>query len=122
MRYLGMRLFRYSDRCPLILHRMKAVEALDVPAMRPAGLDLDACIASGGMGLGSGEAIWIEWLIEADAARYLADIPLASDRPLTPAHDGWMCLRATFSYIGQWRWWILGFGDKAEVKKTGAPS
>ena len=117
-----MDLFRYSDPYLLVRHRMKAVEALDVPAVRPAGSDLDACIASEGMGFGGGEAIRIELLIEADAARYLADIPLASDHPLTPARDGWMCLRATFPYTGQWRWWILGFGDKAGVKKTGAPS
>ncbi len=115
--YLVATVFGHADPFLLVLHRMKRVECLEVPAIRPRGFDLDAYIASGGMGFGGGGTIRLELLLDSDAAPYLAETPLSTDQRLTPARDGRTRVRATLPETEQLRWWILGFGEKAEVLK-----
>ncbi|WP_298135495.1 WYL domain-containing protein [Acidiferrobacter sp.] len=113
--YLVCTFYGYQDPFLLVLHRMKAVEMLAAPVSRPAGFDIDAYIASGQMGFGNGKMVHLELLLEADAARHLAETPLSTNQRLTPMPDGRIRIQATLPETEQLRWWILGFGEKAEV-------
>ncbi|MDA8192088.1 MAG: WYL domain-containing protein, partial [Gammaproteobacteria bacterium] len=115
--YLVCTFFGYTDPFLLVLHRMKTVTALEVPVVRPPDFDLDAYIASGRMGFGEGKTIGLELWLEADAARHLTETPLSEDQRLTPTRDGRVRVNATVPETEQLRWWILGFGEKAEVIK-----
>ena len=115
--YLVCTFFGYTDPFLLVVHRMKTVTALEAPAIRPPGFDLDAYIASGRMGFGDGRIIRLEMLLHADAARHLTETPLSEDQRLTATPDGRVRVNATVPETEQLRWWILGFGEKAEVIK-----
>ncbi len=115
--YLVCTFFGYTDPFLLVLHRMKTVTALEASVVRPPDFDLDAYIASGRMGFGDGRIIRLELLLDADAARHLTETPLSEDQRLTPTPDGRVRVNATVPETEQLRWWILGFGEKAEVIK-----
>ena len=115
--YLVCTFFGYTDPFLLVLHRMKTVTALEASVVRPPDFDLDAYIASGRMGFGDGKTIRLELWLEADAARHLTETPLSEDQRLTPTRDGRVQVNATVPETEQLRWWILGFGEKAEVVK-----
>ncbi|MHB1512320.1 helix-turn-helix transcriptional regulator [Acidiferrobacter sp.] len=115
--YLVCTFFDYTDPLLLVLHRMKTVTALEAPAIRPHGFDLDTYIASGRMGFGDGKIIRLELWLDADAARHLTETPLSEDQRLTATPDGRVRVDATVPETEQLRWWILGFGEKAEVIK-----
>ena len=62
-----------------------------------------------------GGAIRLELLLDADAAKTLEETPLSADQSLALARDGRVRVRATLPETEQLRWWILGFGETAEV-------
>jgi predicted DNA-binding transcriptional regulator YafY len=54
--------------------------------------------------------------MEAPAAEHLHETPLSEDQVITrDKREGWVRISATVHDTSQLRWWVLGFGDQAEV-------
>ncbi len=113
--YLLCRLWDYEDVRQMALHRILEARALDAPALRPDGFDVDAYIASGEMQFVPGGEIRLEALFSQGAAFHLEERPLGRDQALTPQDDGWVRLSVTVRDSSELRWWLLGFGDQIEV-------
>lgn len=99
----------------LLLHRATAARALDAPAHRPPGFDLDAYLASGDLGFLLSEApIRLVARIRKDAARRLIEAPPGRDPEVRVADDH-VELHTTVPDNRPTRAWLLGFGPTLEV-------
>lgn len=112
--YLMATAFTYSDVRLYAVHRIRAIERLDTPALRPDGFDLDAYIRQGGANFGAGEEIRLRLRVDARLAAHLAEAPLAEDMRMTADGDGFL-VEATLPDTWQLRWWILSQAEQAEV-------
>ncbi len=96
---------------------MSAASLLDSPAQMPPSFDLNAYIddeAAFGYPVTSRE-VEIAVLFTLEAAAHLHERRLAEDQQLEVREDGLTLLRATVPDTQELRWWLLGFGDQAEV-------
>jgi predicted DNA-binding transcriptional regulator YafY len=101
----------------LVLHRMVAAQMLDEPARRPKGFNVDAYIASGAFGFGTGKSLKLEAVFERNAGQHLLHTPLAADQRIKVLSDSALQIKATVHDNPQLRWWLLAFGDQIEIKK-----
>lgn len=114
--YLAASLFDYDDPVLLALHRFEQCQSTDQPARNIPGFKLDDMVSRGGYEYPhSGQPVKLEVLFNTDAIAHLSETPLAKDQTITDATDGWHRLTATVADNPQLRWWLLGFGDQAEV-------
>jgi predicted DNA-binding transcriptional regulator YafY len=113
--YLVCTFFEYQDIRILALHRIQSAEVLTIASQRPDGFTLDHYITSGAFGFGGNESITLEVLFSQGAGDHLYETPISEDQKLTPNNDGKLKLRATVINTEQLRWWLLGFGENAEV-------
>ena len=113
--YLAATFYKYEDTRLLALHRIEQADILDAPVIRPKKFDIDRYIASGALGWGDGEMIRLEARFLADAAQHLYETPLSADQVIAPDGDSWVRLTSTVANTPQLSWWLLGFGDAAEV-------
>ena len=100
----------------LVLHRMLAAELLDEPRRVPDGFELEAYVRGSGFQYGAGEApVRLRVRFDRQAALQLHETPLSADQVLREPDADHIELEATV--VGDWqlRWWLLSFGDKAEV-------
>ena len=113
--YLVATLFDYTDLRLLALHRIRSAEALEKQSNRPEDFDIDRYIASGALGFGEGKTIRLEVIFNAAAAEHLHETPLSEDQKITPVDDGRVRVTATLVHTAQLEWWLMAFGDNAEV-------
>jgi len=115
MNYLVCTFSHYKDVRTLALHRFKSAEMLDEPCQRPDDFSLDKHIASGAFGFGGEEQIRLEVIFKKSAGNHLFDTPLSTDQKITVTDDEHLKVTATVINTEQLRWWLLGFGELAEV-------
>ncbi len=118
----------------LALHRFRTARVLDKAIVKPIGVDLSEFWQSKPFDYPTGGKIDLDVLFDAGVAKHLRETPLgpaaASRQPVakhlreTPLGPGQsLCkhpggrtrLRINIESTSQLRWWLLGFGNYAEV-------
>jgi predicted DNA-binding transcriptional regulator YafY len=108
----------YEDKLrQFLMHRIVSAEILDTPSTFPDGFNLDNYILTGGMTYATGHSIPLCFALHEYAARQLRDCPLSSDQHITEPDEGeeYVTIKATVQDSRELRWWLLSFGDEAEV-------
>lgn len=106
----------YDDPRQFALHRVRQARMLDEPSRRPRGFDLQTYANSGAFGFMDNGPIKLVLRMEAPAAEHLHETPLSEDQVITnDAHKGWVRITGTVHDTSQLRWWLLAFGEQAEV-------
>lgn len=115
--YLYARLFDYPDARSLAMHRIEEAEQLDEPVIYPDGFDLDECVKRGVWGFGGEQQCELVIRFYERKGEHLYETPLTSNQRLQVEDEaaGILTVYATVPDTPQLRWWILGFGDCAEV-------
>lgn len=115
--YLVATCREYTDIRLLALHRFKAATLLDTPVITPDKFDLQEFIEAGGLGFSHnlGRMISLRVLFTRGAAMHLRESPLTSKQIMIDQPDGRVLVEAEIADTDQLRWWLLGFGDQAEV-------
>lgn len=115
--YLVATCREYSDIRLFALHRFSAASLLDKPVTIPEGFALQAYIEAGGLGFAHnlGRTIPLRVLFTRGAAAHLRESPLAKKQTMIDQPDGRVLIEAEVTDTAQLRWWLLGFGDQAEV-------
>lgn len=82
----------------------------------PHDFSLDVYLASQPLGFArnEGEPLHIMVRFDRNAAAHLRETPLSLDQTVTEEGET-LLVRGTVSDTEQLRWWLLGFGDRAEV-------
>jgi predicted DNA-binding transcriptional regulator YafY len=107
----------YPDVRHFVLHRMSAPKVLDAPCRRPPRFDLHTYVKQEQIfayPLSKGR-IRLKALFSAGSAVHLSERLLSKDQRLTAQKDGRVLLQATVLDTLELRWWLRGFGDKAEI-------
>jgi len=105
----------YSDVIQLALHRFDSAEVLPEPVSEPAGFDLDRYIEDGGFLYPHGSKIDLVVCFDAYTAQHLREAPLSARQTVSELPDGRVEIRARVLDSQHLQWWLMGFGDKAEV-------
>lgn len=112
--YLVATAFTYGDVRLYAVHRIRAINCLETPALRPEGFDLDTYIRQGGANFGAGAEIDLRLRVDSKLATYLAEAPLAEGMRLTADGESHL-VEAQLPDTWQLRWWILSQAEQAEV-------
>ncbi|MBT0664507.1 WYL domain-containing protein [Geobacter pelophilus] len=112
--YLIATLNEHDNPRLLLLHRFLAVTLTEIPATVPDGFDLNE-YTSRELSFPVGDNIKLKALFydETDIKR-LRETPIAVDQKIVERNEGWQ-LQATISDSYQLRWWLRGYGERAEV-------
>lgn len=113
--YLVCTFFDYQDIRILALNRIKLAEMLVASGQRPRGFKLDDYITAGAFGFGGSEPITLEVLFRQGAGNHLYETAISQNQKLTLDNNGNLKLTASVINTEQLRWWLLGFGENAEV-------
>jgi len=115
--YVVCTIWEYADARQLAMHRMKSVRLLDDEASVIDGFSLHKYIREeSGFGYPeSPNSIKLKVLFDEGAAWHLTERKLSGDQVLKKTVDGSYQLTATVADTSELRWWLLGFGDGAEV-------
>jgi predicted DNA-binding transcriptional regulator YafY len=114
--YLVCTIKSYSDIKLLVVHRIQSAKLSAHAAKAPTGFRLDAYIASGALGWNSeSQAIVLKVRFAADTAVHLRETPLSKDQVMLDESDGHVLVTASVQLTQQLVWWLLGFGDAAQV-------
>ncbi len=107
----------FSDPRQFALHRMLSAELLNTPATCPQGFNLDAYIRQGEMGFPSGDTLALQVAFTPAAAVQVRECPLSADQAVTEGEteEDDILITATVPDSMELRWWLLSFGDDAEV-------
>ena len=115
--YLYARLFDYPDARSLAMHRIEQAEQLDESVVYPDDFNLDECVNRGVWGFGGEQHCELAIRFYDRKGDHLYETPLAYNQRLEVDAEavGILTVRASEPDNPQLRWWILGFGDCAEV-------
>jgi predicted DNA-binding transcriptional regulator YafY len=114
--YLVCRHENDRDIKQFALHRFKKIELTENTRMVPAGFGIDDYISSGALGyLVSGRQIRLKVLFGSDVSIHISERKLDRYQSLSPQDDGRVLLKANVQDTMELRWWLLGFGENAEV-------
>ena len=115
--YLYARLFDYPNARSLAMHRIEKVLLLDEPAVYPDDFDLNECVNRGVWGFGGEQQCELAIRFYDRKGEHLYETPLTNNQQIQVDDEaaGILTVRATVPDTPQLRWWILGFGDCAEV-------
>lgn len=115
--YLVATCWDYTDVRLLALHRFTTAIPLEKPATVPDGFDLQGYIEAGGLSFAYhlGWTIPLRVLFSKGAATHLRETPLTIKQTMTDQSDGRVLVEAEVPDTDQLRWWLLGFGEQAEV-------
>lgn len=115
--YLICTMGNFTDLRQLAPHRMQSAELLDTPATCPEGFDLDAYIRQGEMGFPTGDTLALQVAFTPTAAVQVRECPLSVDQTVTEGEteEDDVLITATVLDSMELRWWLLSFGDEAEV-------
>ena len=99
----------------MALHRFSAVRQTEQKIRPPHNFDLDQFIESGALGFGDATVQAVHVRFYDGAGAHLEETPVQADQILKSRDDGEIDLRVTMPVTEQLKWWLLGFGDRAEV-------
>src|SRR5690606_41541504 len=101
----------------LALHRMSRAEVLELLAKAPPGFTLGAYIEEDRFAYPiDEEKIRLVAAFGEETAAHLYEREISADQRLERRdHD--VVLRATVPNTSELRWWLLGFGDRVEVRE-----
>ncbi|MBN2359774.1 MAG: WYL domain-containing protein [Deltaproteobacteria bacterium] len=106
----------HDEPIQMLLHRMQRARVLDQARELPRGVDLERYIAAGGFAYGAiGDPIRLRARFRRDAAEQLYETPLSRDQKISAPDAEHIVVEATVRNDWQLRWWLLSFGDQAEV-------
>ena len=98
------------------LHRIKRAEIIEKSIVKPNGFCIDDYINEGTFNFPiSNKTINLKVLFDKKTAFHLEETPLAKNQTLSTKKDGNILLEVKIQHTQQLLWWILSFGDKAEV-------
>ena len=112
--YLVATYYSYRDIRILALHRIQSAKQLESASSKPKGFCLHDYITQGAFGFASGGKIRLHVRFTSEAAMHLRETPLSPDQQMID-EEGHVRIEATVSDTSQLRWWLLAFGDQAEV-------
>jgi predicted DNA-binding transcriptional regulator YafY len=115
--YLVCTLWDYEDIRQLALHRVKVAALTDVKTVRPPNFDLDLYIERGEFQYPIGPMIELKVKFDRTAATHLYETPLSADQIIGDADDEHVVVTASVRNTAQLTWWLLAFGELAEVLK-----
>ena len=102
----------------LPLHRFKRVEENEEDSIEPKDFDMDNFIAKQSFGfLRTKDPINIEIIFDASAGFHLFETPLSENQKINDEKNNKLRVFATVADTEQLRWWLLSFGEHAEVIK-----
>ena len=115
--YLAVRLFDYEDVRTITLHRIERASMLETAVQPPKDFSLDRWLDDGAMGFGDGGSLKLVVELHDGAGHHLLESPLSDDQKIVSIDKeaGRLRITATVQDTEQLRWWLLGFGGKAEV-------
>jgi len=104
-----------DDITQMPLHRFKSVTVTDTPIRSAHEFNLDDYIASGAMGFLPTKAVKARIRFFGGAGSHLEETPLSPKQQLSSPRPGEHLLTITLPITEQFKWWLLAFGDHAEV-------
>lgn len=113
--YLVATMYDYTDIRLLAVHRIHSAQVLELPAKTPKKFDLAKYISQGAFGFYESGEIKLVVRFTTPAVEHLYETPLSLNQQIEPDLVDWVRLQATVPDTAQLRWWLLGFGDQAEV-------
>jgi len=114
--YMVSTLWKYEDIKQLVLHRIKKATISEKTKRSPKGFNLDEYIDSGEFGYKLNEKpIKLSVLFDRFTANHLIETRVSEDQIIKEHTDGRVLLTATVMDTYELRWWLMGFGDDAEI-------
>ena len=115
--YLYARLFDYPNAITLAMHRAERAAMRDQAVIPPPDFDLDNKVARGVWEFGGGETIALKIRFYDGAGEHLRETPLSTAQQIEPLpnYPETLDVAATVANTLQLKWWLLGFGERAEV-------
>jgi predicted DNA-binding transcriptional regulator YafY len=99
----------------MVLHRVRAIRALDRSATIPADFNLQTHLDSGGAAFRLGRKISLRLLMHRDAAITLHETPLSHDQKISDYDDDQERIEATVPDTLELRGWLASYGGRVEV-------
>lgn len=109
-----------QDVTLMALHRFSAVRQTEQNIRPPLNFDLDQFIKSGALGFGDASVQAVHARFYDGAGAHLEETPVHADQILKIRDDGGIDLLVSIPMTEQFKWWLLGFGDRVEVLAPGA--
>lgn len=113
--YLVAKFPWHADITLLALHRFKSVRVTDTAIQVPLDFDLDDLIAKGEFGFAPTKPQAVHIRFYDGAGAHLEETAVAIDQILKTASEGQIDLQVKIAVTEQFKWWVLAFGDRAEV-------
>ena len=108
--------FPWADNVTLMaLHRFSAIKPTDRKIRPRHDFDLDVFIESGALGFMPTGVQRVHTRFYDGAGAHLEETPVSDTQILKVRADGEMDLVVTIPVTEQFKWWLLGFGDRVEV-------
>ncbi len=104
-----------DDEALMALHRFSAVKLTDQKIRPRQAFDLDRFIEGGAMGFMPTGTQRVRVRFYDGAGSHLEETPISVTQTLTVQKNGVADLVATLPVTEQFKWWLLGFGDRVEV-------
>jgi predicted DNA-binding transcriptional regulator YafY len=104
-----------QDATLMALHRFSSVKQTEQKIRPPLNFDLDQFIKSGALGFGVASLQAVHVRFYNGAGAHLEETPVHADQILKIRDDGDIDLLVTVPVTEQFKWWLLGFGDRVEV-------
>jgi predicted DNA-binding transcriptional regulator YafY len=115
--YLVATIWDYQEPRQLALHRFRQCEQLNQDIQAPDNFKLDNYIAAGNFDYGETEdkTIKLKVIFSDRTGHHLLETPLSRDQKSVNLNDDQLLIEATVRDSAQLRWWLMGFGDCAEI-------
>ena len=115
--YLVATLWDYQDIKLLAVHRFQSIDIGFQLVKKPEGFSLDSYLKGGALGfpVSDGATIAIRVLFNKQAGMHLHESPLSETQTITEQGNGDLLVEAQVLDTHQLRWWLLSFGEGAEV-------
>lgn len=115
--YLYARPFAYPNAITLAMHRVERAAMSEQAVIPPPDFDLDNKVARGIWEFGGGEPIALKIRFYDGAGEHLRETPLSADQQIEslPQDSETLDVTATVANTLQLNWWLLGFGERAEI-------
>lgn len=99
------------------LHRFTSVSSTEREAFRPPEFNIDDHIAGRKRFRYrvSNRPLGFKALVTGEVATHLEERPLSDNQVIRPVAEDQYRISATVDDIHEFRWWLLGYGDKIEV-------
>ena len=99
----------------LALHRFKTIRNTDIKITPHNDFNLDTFLASGALGYMQTDPKRVTVRFYDGAGAHLYETSISAKQILRPAGNGALDLIVTLPITEQFKWWVLAFGDHAEV-------